>query len=82
MFEASVVICCAFFSGGFGAPVFNLGDCLGRGASVRCVGLGPNTTEAQPFVEHLELSSITWTPTKQVILTLFPNIQVGLIFVT
>jgi hypothetical protein len=53
-----------------------LGECEGRGESIRCVGLGPHSTDPQHWVGHLELSTWLWTPTKEAVLAIFPNIQV------
>jgi hypothetical protein len=60
----------------FPSAGYDVGECTGRGDSIRCVGLGPGTADPLAWVDHLELSTWMWTPTKQIVLSWLPNLQV------
>ncbi len=57
---------------------YALGECIGRGASMKCIGLGPNSTRPYPHVEHLEIASLVWSPTRGTVQQIFPSLQVNL----
>jgi hypothetical protein len=58
------------------AFTYALGECVGRASSMKCLGLGPNSTRPHPHIEHLELASLLWSPTRGTVLQIFPNLQV------
>ena len=60
-----------------GAPIGEVHGCVVRGSSVRCVGRGPVVDSPNPTVEHVELATHEWVPTRAVLRHLFPGAKVS-----
>jgi hypothetical protein len=51
-------------------------DCFGDDETLRCVGLGPTSSDPDPKVQHVAIDTPLWFPTPEILRQLWPMLKV------